>query len=76
MHKISSTTTAHLPSKAVKNQQQDAKAIIEQLRQLLLPQKNPTHKVNEVRAMTPQPGMTWDLKAAAELPTAQEEQSE
>ena len=59
-----------------KTQQQDAKAIIEQLRQLLLPQKNPTHKVNEVRAMTPQPGMTWDLKAAAELPTAQEEQSE
>ena len=59
-----------------KTQQQDTKAIIEQLRQLLLPQKNPAHKVNEVRAMTPQLGTTWDLKAAAELPTAQEEQSE
>ena len=58
-----------------KTQQQDATAIIEQLRQLLLPQKNSAHQVNEVRAMTPQPGTTWDLKAAAELPTALEEQS-
>ena len=56
-----------------KTQQQDATAIIEQLRQLLLPQKNQAHEVNEVRAMTPQPGTTWDRKAAAELPTAQEE---
>ena len=38
--------------------------------------KNPAHEVNEVRAMTPQPGTTQDLKAAAELPTAQEEESE
>ena len=55
---------------------QDATAIIEQLRQLLLPQKNSVHQVNEVKATTPQPGTTWDLKAAAELPTAQEDQSE
>ena len=59
-----------------KTQQQDTTAIIEQLRELLLPQKNPAHEVNEVRATMPQPGKTWDLKAAAELPTAQEEQSE
>ena len=59
-----------------KTQQQDATAIIEQLQQLLLPQKNSAHQVNEVRATTPQPGTTWDLKAAAELPTAQDEQSE
>ena len=56
--------------------QQDATAIIEQLRQLLLPQKNSVHQINEVKATTPQPGTTWDLKAAAELPTAQEDQSE
>ena len=55
--------------------QQDATAIIEQLRQLLLPQKNSVHQVNEVKAMMPQPGTTWDLKAAAELPKAQEDQS-
>ena len=55
--------------------QQDATAIIEQLRQLLLPQKNSVHQVNKVKTMTPQPGTTWDLKAAAELPTAQEDQS-
>ena len=59
-----------------KTPQPDATAIIEQLRQLSLPQKNPVHQVNEVKAMTPQPGTTWDLKAAAELPTAQEDQSE
>ena len=58
-----------------KTPKQDATAIIEQLRQLLLPQKNSAHQVNEVKAMTPQPGTTWDLKAAAELPTAQEDQS-
>ena len=56
--------------------QQDATAIIEQLQQLLLPQKNPVHQVNKVKVTTPQPGTTWDLKVAAELPTAQEEQSE
>ena len=59
-----------------KTTQQDATAIIEQLRQLLLPQKNPVHQVNEVKAMMPQPRTTWDLQAAAELPTAQEDQSE
>ena len=58
-----------------KTPQQDATAIIEQLQQLLLPQKNSVHQVNEVKAMMPQPGTTWDLKAAAELPTAQEDQS-
>ena len=55
-----------------KTPQQDATAIIEQLQQLLLPQKTSTHQVNEVKAVMPQPGTTWDLKAAAELPTAQE----
>ena len=59
-----------------KTPQQDATAIIEQLRQLLLPQKNSAHQVNKIRATMPQPGTTWDLKAAAELPTAQEDQSE
>ena len=59
-----------------KTPQPDAIAIIEQLRQLLLPQKNSVHQVNEVKVTTPQPGTTWDLKAAAELPTAQEDQSE
>ena len=59
-----------------KTPQQDATAIIEQLRQLLLPQKNSVQQVNEVKAMMPQPQTTWDLKAAAELPTAQEDQSE
>ena len=59
-----------------KTPQQDATALIEQLRQLLLPQKNSVHQVNEVKAMMPQPGTTWDLKVAAELPTAQEDQSE
>ena len=59
-----------------KTPQQDATAIIEQLRQLLLPQKTSTHQVNEVKAVMPQPGTTWDLKAAAELSTAPEDQSE
>ena len=58
-----------------KTPQQDATAIKEQQRQLLLPQKNPVHQVNKVKTMTPQPGTTWDLQAAAELPTAQEDQS-
>ena len=59
-----------------KTPQQDATAIIEQLQQLLLPQKNSEHQVNKVKDTMPQPGTTWDLKAAAELPTAQEDQSE
>ena len=59
-----------------KTAQPDATAIIEQLRQLLLPQKNSVHQVNEVKTATPQPGTTWDLKAAAELLTTQEDQSE
>ena len=58
-----------------KTPQQDATAIIEQLQQLLLPQKNSAHQVNKVKATTPQPGTTWDLKAVAELPTAQKDQS-
>ena len=58
-----------------KTPQQDTTAIIEQLQQLLLPQKNSVHQVNKVKAMMPQPGTTWDLKAAAKLPTAQEDQS-
>ena len=56
--------------------QQDATAIIEQLRQLLLPQKNSVYQVNKVKTTMPQPGTTWDLKTAAELPTAQENPSE
>ena len=58
-----------------KTPQQDATVIIQQLRQLLIPQKSSVHQVNEVKATMPQPGTTWDLKAAAELPTAQEDQS-
>ena len=34
------------------------------------------HQVNEVKVTKPQPGTMWDLKAAAELPTVQEDQSE
>ena len=64
------------PEQSSKTPQQDATAIIEQLRQLLLPQKNSVHQVNKIKATMPQPGTTWDLKAAAELPTAQEDQSE
>ena len=59
-----------------KTPQQDATAIIEQLRKLLLPQKNLVHQVNKVKTVMLQPGTTWDLKAAAELPTAQDDQSE
>ena len=55
--------------------QKDATAIIEQLRQLLIPQKNAVHQVNKVKATMLQPRTTWDLKAAAVLPTAQEDQS-
>ena len=40
------------------------------------PIKDPVHQVNKIKATTPQPGTTWDLKAAAELPTAQEDQPE
>ena len=59
-----------------KTPQPDTTAIMEQLKQLLLAHKNPVHQVNEVKVTTPQPGTTWDLKAAAELTTAQEDQSE
>ena len=58
-----------------KTPQPDTTAIMEQLKQLLLAHKNPVHQINEVKVMTPQPGTTCDLKAAAELPTAQEDQS-
>ena len=56
--------------------QSDATALIEKLQQLLLVHKNPAHQVNEVKVMTPQPGTMWDLKAAVELPTTQEDQLE
>ena len=59
-----------------KTPQPDPTTIMEQLKQLLLSHKNPVHQVNEVKATTPQPGTTWDLKAAAELPTAPEDQPE
>ena len=59
-----------------KTPQPDATAIMEQLKWLLLAHKNPVYQVNEVKVMTPQLGTTWDLNAAAELPTAQEDQSE
>ena len=59
-----------------KTPQPDATTIMEQLKQLLLSHKNPVHQVNKVKVTTPQPGTMWDLKAAAELPTAQEDQSE
>ena len=44
--------------------QSDATTLIEKLQQLLLAHKNPAHQVNEVKVTTPQPGTTWDLKAA------------
>ena len=53
--------------------QSDAAALIEKLQQLLLAHKNPTHQVNKVKVTTPQPGTMWDLKAAVELPTTQED---
>ena len=56
--------------------QSDATALVEKLQQLLLAHKNPAHQVNEVKVMTPQPGTMWDLKAATELPSTQEDQSE
>ena len=59
-----------------KTPQPNATAIMEQLKQLLLAYKNPMHQVNEVKVTTPQSGTMWDLKAAAELPTVQEDQSE
>ena len=59
-----------------KTPQSDTTTILEQLKQLLLTHKNPAHQVNEVKATTPQPGTTWDLKAAVELPTVQEDQPE
>ena len=59
-----------------KTPQQDKTVIIELLQQLLLPHKNSVHQVNGLKATTPQPETTSDLKAAAELPTAQEDQSE
>ena len=54
----------------------DTVALIEKLQQLLLAHKNPAHQVNKVKVMTPQPGTMWDLKAATELPTRQEDQLE
>ena len=56
--------------------QSDATALVEKLQQLILMHKNPAHQVNEVQVVTPKPSTTLDLKAAAELPSTQEDQSE
>ena len=56
--------------------QSDAAALVEKLQHLILTHKSQAHQVNEVQVVTPQPRTTWDLKATAELPTAQEDQSE
>ena len=56
--------------------QLDATALLKKLRKLILMHKNPAHHVNEVQVVTPKPSTTWDLKAAAELPATQEDQSE
>ena len=55
--------------------QSDATALVEKLQQLILMHKNQDHQVNEVQMATPKPSSTWDLKAAAELPLTQEDQS-
>ena len=51
----------------------DTIVLLEKLQQLLVAHKNPVYQVNEVKVVTPQPGTMWDLKAAAELPTAQKD---
>ena len=56
--------------------QSDATALIKKLQQLVLTHKNPAHQVNEVQVATPKPSTTWYLKAAMELPSTQEDQSE
>ena len=56
--------------------QSDATALIEKLQQLILTHKYPAHQVNEIQVATPKPSTTWDLKAATELPSTQEDQSE
>ena len=56
--------------------QSDTTAIAEKLQQLLITHKNQAHQVDEVQVVTPQPSTTWDLKAAAELLTTQEDQLE
>ena len=56
--------------------QSDATALIEKLQQLILMHKNQANQVNEVQVATPKPSTTWDLKAATELPSTQEDQSE
>ena len=56
--------------------QLDATALVEKLQQLILMHKNPARQVNKVQVATPKPSTTWDLKAAAELPSTQEDQSE
>ena len=56
--------------------QSDATALIKKLQQLILTHKNTAHHVNEVQVVTPKPSTTWDLKAAVELPSTQEDQSE
>ena len=53
--------------------QPDAIVLLEKLQQLSVAHKNPVYQVNEVKVVTPQPGTMWNLKAAAELPTAQKD---
>ena len=56
--------------------QSDATAIVKKLQQLLLTHKNQVHQLNEVQVATSQLSTTWDLKAAVEQATGQEDQSE
>ena len=56
--------------------QSDTTALIKKLQQLILTHKNPAHQVNEVQVVTPKSSTTWDLKAAMELSSTQEDQSE
>ena len=56
--------------------QSDTTALVKKLQQLILMHKNQDHQVNEVQVVTPKPSTTWDLKAAVELPSTQEDQSE
>ena len=53
--------------------QPDTIVLLEKLQQLLVAHKNPVYQLNEVKVVTAQPGTMWDLKAAAELPTAQKD---
>ena len=56
--------------------QTDTAVLVEQLQKLLNIYKRQNHQVNDIQVVTPQPSTTWDLKTAAELPSAQEEEQE